>query len=148
MPAKRHAMTTSDSQPMNTPSSGPAAVVSEPAWPPAAAVLLLIALNLILRLTLHSNRGHVPGWLIPTLEGALLIVLVVRRPTTTGRRGVPLRRASIALVWLLVAASLWATSVLVFAMVRGGKETQSAGILLAYGAFVWIGNNVAFALLF
>ena len=141
-------MTTSDSQPRNNPGRERALVVSEPAWPPAAAVLLLIVLNLILRLTLHSNRGHVPGWLIPTLEGALLIVLVVRRPTTTGRRGTPLRRASIALVWLLLAASLWATSVLVFAMVRGGKETQSAGILLAYGAFVWIGNNVAFALLF
>ena len=111
--------TSSDSPPINTPSSEPAVVVSEPAWPPAAAVLLLIVLNLILRLTLHSNRGHVPGWLIPTLEGALLIVLVVRSPTTTGRRGAPLRRASIALVWLLVAASLWATSVLVFAMVRG-----------------------------
>jgi hypothetical protein len=122
--------------------------VPESAWPPAAAVALLIALNLILRFTLHSNRGHAPDWLLPTLEGALLVVLVVRGAAATGRRPALLRRASIVLVWLLVAAALWSTSVLVVAMVRGGKETQSAGILLAYGAFVWIGNCVAFALLF
>jgi uncharacterized membrane protein len=111
-------------------------------------VLLLIVLNLILRFTLHSRRGHLPGWLLPALEGALLVVLVVRRPAKTGPRANSLRRASIVLVWLLVAAALWATAVLIVAMVRGGKETQSAGILLAYGAFVWIGNCVAFALLF
>ena len=125
-----------------------AAVASEPVWPPAAAVLLLIALNLILRFTLHSNRGHLPSWLIPTLEGALLVVLLARGPIARGRWTASLRSASIVLVWLLVAAALWATVVLVVAMVRGGKETQSAGLLLAYGSFVWIGNCVAFALLF
>jgi len=120
----------------------------ESAWPPAAAVLLLIALNLTLTVTLHSNRGHAPRWLIPGFEAVLLVVLILRGPTGTGRRATSLRRASMVLVWMLAAVAMWATVVLVVAMIRGGKETNSAGILLAYGAFVWVGNSVAFALLY
>ena len=70
------------------------------------------------------------------------------RPTATGRRARSLRRASIVLVGLLVAVALWATGVLVVAMIDGGKETNSAALLLAYGAFVWVANDVAFALLY
>jgi len=137
-----------DSDPVPRGDERRVTVPSEPVWPPAVAVLLLIVLNLVLTLTLHSNRGHSPRWLIPAFEVVLLVVLIVRRPTATGRRATSLKRASRVLLWMLAAVALWATTVLVIAMIRGGKETQSAGILLAYGAFVWVGNSVAFALLY
>jgi hypothetical protein len=37
---------------------------------------------------------------------------------------------------------------LVYHLVTGAKVTQSAGELLAVGALVYLGNNVAFALLY
>ena len=143
-------MVTPRSDPDSTPPGDErhAAAASERRWPPAAAVLLLITLNLILTLALHSNRGHAPRGLIPAFEVVLFAVLVARGPTATGRRARSLRRASIVLVGLLVAVALWATGVLVVAMIDGGKETNSAALLLAYGAFVWVANDVAFALLY
>jgi len=132
---------------VNDPGETRAEAGAEPRWPPIAAVVLLIVLNLVVSITLGAHRGKDPRWLIPGLEGLLLLALLLRS-NTTPLRSARLRRVSIVLVGLLVAAALWGTAVLIFAMIRGGKETQSAGILLAYGAFVWIGNNIAFSLMY
>jgi hypothetical protein len=52
------------------------------------------------------------------------------------------------LVGVLILAALWATALLVYHLVTGASVTQSAGMLLAVGALVYLGNNVAFALLY
>jgi len=48
----------------------------------------------------------------------------------------------------LVVAALWETILLVYDLVRGTGVTTSAPRLLASGAVIWIGNNLAFALLY
>ena len=116
---------------------------AEPMWPPVAAVLLLVVLNLVLSLALSVHRGGAPRWGIPAVEVMLLVALLVR-----GRRHETFRRAGIALVVLLVAAALYGTCILIDVLVSGGAATNSAGTLLAYGSFVWLANNVAFALLY
>jgi uncharacterized membrane protein len=119
----------------------------EPIWPPVAAVLVLIVLNLVLSLALNVHRGGGARWAVPAVETALLIALIARgRSATTSRTRV--RRLGIALVGLLVAAALYGTCVLIYVLISGGAATNSAGTLLAYGAFVWLANNVAFALLY
>ncbi len=55
---------------------------------------------------------------------------------------------SIVLVGLLVAAALWATVVLTDHLINGDPQTNSAGYLLANGALVLVGNDLAFALLY
>jgi hypothetical protein len=47
-----------------------------------------------------------------------------------------------------VLAELWATALLIYDLVKGTGVTQSADELLATGAVIWIGNNIAFALLY
>ena len=59
-----------------------------------------------------------------------------------------LRRIGLTVVGLLVVAALWATAVLVDDLVRGTGVSGSPSRLLASGAVVWLGNNLAFALLY
>jgi hypothetical protein len=58
------------------------------------------------------------------------------------------RRISVTLVVVLVAAALWATVLLVYDLIKGIGVTNSPTQLLASGALVWLGNNLAFALLY
>ena len=55
---------------------------------------------------------------------------------------------AIFLVAVLVVAALWATALLVYHLVSGARVTESAPLLLGVGALVYLGNNVAFALLY
>jgi hypothetical protein len=59
-----------------------------------------------------------------------------------------LRRIALVVVGLLVAAALWATAVLVEDLIRGTGVSKSPSRLLASGAVVWLGNNLAFAMLY
>lgn len=126
----------------------PPELAGEPRWPPATAVLAFIAFSVVLRLVLPSEQSLGPVWLIPLVEGWLLVVLLASNHAELDRRSRSLRRALLVLVWLLVAAALWATVVLVARLITGGGETNSPGPLLAAGALVLAGNNLAFALLY
>jgi uncharacterized membrane protein len=59
-----------------------------------------------------------------------------------------LRRLALIIVVLLLAAALWATVFLVYDLITGSGVTKSPSQLLASGALVWLGNNIAFALLY
>jgi hypothetical protein len=120
----------------------------EPRWPPAAAVLVFIAFSIVLRLVLPSERSLGPVWLVPFVEGWLLLVLLASNHADLDRRSSWVRRALLALVGLLVAAALWATVVLVARLIAGGGDTNSPGPLLAAGTLVLAGNTLAFGLLY
>src|SRR4051812_37584641 len=123
------------------------AALGEPLWPPVATVLVFMVVNVAVRVWLPSEGAvHVP-WLLPAIEAVLVVVLVTGDPTGAVERR-RLRRAALALVSLLVAAALWATAVLVDDLVRGHGVSNHADQLLASGAVVWLGNNLAFALLY
>ena len=53
-----------------------------------------------------------------------------------------------ALVTVLVVAALWATVVLIYDLINGKGVTTNATELLASGALIWLGNNLAFAILY
>jgi hypothetical protein len=121
--------------------------LGESRWPPVVAVLIFLALNVAVRLWLPSGGTiHVP-WLLPTMEVALLVVLLTRDPTGVEERR-RLHRAALVLVGALVAAALWSTVLLVSDLIRGTGVTNSPDQLLASGAIVWLGNNLAFGLLY
>lgn len=121
---------------------------AESRWVPVGAVLVFMCLNTGLRLWLPSQDVIALPGLLPAVELVLLAVLVVSDPLGVDRRAQWLRRVSIGLVLLLVSAALWATVVLVDHLVHGAPDTRSAGYLLASGALVLFGNNLAFALLY
>jgi uncharacterized membrane protein len=54
----------------------------------------------------------------------------------------------LTLVVVLVLAALWSTAVLIHDLTKGKGVANHATELLASGALVWLGNNLAFALLY
>jgi uncharacterized membrane protein len=107
-----------------------------------------MGLNIGLRL--WQSRVEIIGlpWLLPAIEALTVVVLIAGDPYGLDKRARRLRRATIVLVCVLVLAAMWATAFLVYHLVTGAKVTQSAGDLLAVGSLVYLGNNVAFALLY
>jgi uncharacterized membrane protein len=118
--------------------------VGEARWPAAGAVLVAMLLTFLL----PQGERVGPGWLLPAIEGVLLVAIVVGDPGRISRSSRLLRGLSIALVTVLVLGSLSSTLLLIDALVHGGPETNSADTLLLAGTTVWVSNNLAFALLY
>lgn len=110
-------------------------------WPVALAVTLAVGLQLALpdRLTL-INR-----WLLPALELALLVALLIAAPRRFGRESPRLRVASLTLTGLVTVANGWSAATLVRGLVAG-REGEDAAPLLSTGAAIWFTNVIAFGL--
>jgi hypothetical protein len=122
-------------------------LIGEPRWPPIVSLVAFLALNVGLRLRLPEEDLVGGVWAIPAIELALLVVLVTADPGNAAERR-RLRRVCVGLVGALVVTALWATAVLIYDLITGSKVTQDPGPLLAAGTLVWLGNNLAFALLY
>jgi hypothetical protein len=119
-------------------------VAGEARWPMAGAVLAAIVLTILLPDTMRLG----PQWLLPLIEGVLLVAVVAGDPGKINRRSRWLRVLSIVLVSVLVLGALWATVQLIDDLIHGGAVTNSANDLLEAGTIVWVSNNIAFALLY
>jgi hypothetical protein len=127
-----------------TVEEAPNSVRGERRWPVTVTVLVAMALPFLLPQKLSLG----PAWLIPLLLGLLLIALAIGDPGRIDLRSMALRALRIGLVALLIAQSGWSTSQLVIDLVTGGPETNNATLLFTTGALIWVGNNIAFALLY
>jgi len=119
-------------------------VIGEPRWPMATAVLVVIALTILLPNSLVVR----PRWGVPVVEAIPLVAVMIGDPGKIDRRSRPVRAISVTLIALLVATTLLCTSELIVQLIRGGRATDSAGLLLAAGGIVWASNVIAFGLLY
>lgn len=119
-------------------------VVGESRWPMVGAVLAAMVLTVLLPDAVRPG----PNWVLPLIEGVLLVAVIAADPVTISRRSRELRALSIVLVSVLVLSALWATVELIGDLIHGGPETNSASELLEAGTIVWVSNNIAFALLY
>ena len=112
-------------------------------WPVSITVIVAIVLQTLLpgQLSLHP----LPGWLMPTLEGALLVGLFISNPVRIEHRARFVRWASLVLVFVLTGANA-TSAVLLVREILNGTAGGSAGPLLASGAAIWATNVIAFAL--
>jgi hypothetical protein len=124
--------------------SGDDVVIGEARWPMAGAVIAAIVLTFLLPDSVRLG----PKWLLPVIEGVLLVVIIAGDPGRIDRRSRLLRAISIALVFVLALGTLWATAQLINDLIHGGPETNSASDLLEAGSVVWVSNCLAFALLY
>jgi hypothetical protein len=123
------------------------ALLGESRWPPVVAILAFMVLNIAVRIWLPADGVvHVP-WLLPSVEAVLIVVLITSDPSGRAERR-RLRQAAHVLVGLLVVAALWATVLLVRDLIDGAGVSNDPAELLATGGIVWLGNNLAFALVY
>ncbi|MGW2558622.1 hypothetical protein ACWCXB_05110 [Streptomyces sp. NPDC001514] len=120
------------------------AAFGEARWPMAGAVIAAMVLTLLLPDDLRLG----PRWLLPLVEGLLLVALIAGDPGRINRRSAVLRAVSIALVGVLAVSAIWSTVRLVDDLVTGGPETNSAVGLLQAGGSVWASIVLAFSLLY
>jgi len=122
----------------------------EPRWPPVLALLVFMGLNIGLRLWLPQDRFSGVPWLLPGIEFLLLVALLAADPGRVASRASRTRahRVVILLVVLLVLGALFLTALLIYDLIIGAKVAQAPGPLLAAGALVWLGNNLAFGMLY
>jgi len=116
------------------PGAGPAwrrRTDGERRWPVAVAVLVAIALQLVL----PARLGLRPKYLIPGLEAALLVALVVANPGRFTDRNRLLRLGGLALLVLVIAANTVSAGLLINDLLRsrGPVTDQGPGKVALWG---------------
>ena len=112
----------------------------ETAWPAQGTVLVAIGLQLLLPARLTAG----PTWLIPALEGALVVGLFATTPRELEGQHSRRRRAALSLIALVTAANIFSlvdlTHLLLHHNVENGRE------LIISGMLIWLTNFLIFAL--
>jgi hypothetical protein len=114
----------------------------EARWQVATATAVGIALQIAVPGRLVVLR---PTWIMPVLQGALLVALVIANPHRVNRESQALRFSSLALAALISFANAWSVVRLIIGLVQG-TEGESAGPLLVTGGAIWLTNVIVFAL--
>jgi hypothetical protein len=109
-------------------------------WPAQLAILGVLGLHLALPDKLLIG----PRWLIPALEGALLLGLVVTTPRRHVYESRARRGAAMLLTGLVSAANTVALGLLVHYLLGGGRASGHSLILSAID--IWLTNVVVFGL--
>jgi hypothetical protein len=114
----------------------------EARWQVALCTAVAIALQVAVpdRLTLLS-----PSWVLPALEGAMLICLIVANPHRINRQSRALRSFSLLLASLISLANAWSLWQLASGLVTG-HQRWNAGPLLITGGAIWLTNVIVFGL--
>ncbi|WP_338771804.1 hypothetical protein V7968_11285 [Nocardia vulneris] len=107
----------------------------------SVAVLAMIGLQL----ALPDRFLPAPGWLLPALEGLLVVVLAVADPLRRDREENWLRWGGLILVGLLALATAYSAYHLVMGLIDGTLSDDPAR-LLGSGAAIWLTNVVVFGL--
>lgn len=113
-------------------------------WP--ALIAILIAMGLYVTLPGHLYYG--PVWLLPAVEGALFVALLVARQMEDVEY-IWQRRAAIGLIAAMNAANIGSLLLLIHALVgsllvNGHKITAQS--LILWSAQIWLTNVIVFAL--
>jgi uncharacterized membrane protein len=116
---------------------------SEHRWPATLAVLVAIVLQIVLPNKVTQGLG--PRWLIPALEGALLIALTIANPATRiTEESRDLRRLSITLIAVISFANVVALAELINALLN---HTSAGGRSLVFASVpIWLTNVIVFGL--
>jgi hypothetical protein len=113
-------------------------------WMPFWEPQLVVACAIALQLSLSEQVTIGPNWLLPALEGALLIGLVIASPHPNVRHSPLRRRAAIGMIGLVSAANAVSLVLLSHRLLHGGKENGRE--LILSGIVLWCTNVLLFGL--
>jgi hypothetical protein len=114
----------------------------EARWQVTLCVAVAIALQIAVPDRLVLLR---PTWVLPTVQGALLVALVIANPHRINRESQVLRMLSLVLVAVLSFANAWSVERLAVGLVKGTGH-WTAGQLLITGGAIWLTNVIVFGL--
>jgi uncharacterized membrane protein len=112
----------------------------EPFWPAQATILAAIALQLLLPSRLTAG----PTWLVPSLEGALLIGMFMATPNQLEHEHPRRRRVALSLTAFVTAANIYSLVALTHLLLHGHVEKGRE--LIVSGVLIWLTNFLIFAL--
>ena len=112
----------------------------EPVWPAQLTILAAI----VLQVTLPPRLTVGPVWLIPALEGAMLVGLVIASPVRLEEEHVMRRRAGTALAALVSAANVYSLAALTHFLLH--KNPPNGRELIISGTLIWLTNFLIFGL--
>jgi uncharacterized membrane protein len=129
------------------PRPGPAGAIGDavervdPFFLPQVFVAGAIALDLFLpeKLTLG------PSWLLPSVEGALLVAFTIAAPRPRLRTSELRRKVAIALIALVSAANIFSLVELCRFLLHGGQHATGRSLIFA-GVQLWLTNVILFSL--
>jgi uncharacterized membrane protein len=112
-----------------------------PYWGAQLVVLAAIALDVSLpnRLTIG------PAWVLPSVEGLLLLGLIVTAPHPYIRGSPRRRQAAIAMIALVSAVNAVSVVLLVHYLLRGASHVTGHRLIVA-GSVLWVTNVLLFGL--
>jgi uncharacterized membrane protein len=110
----------------------------ESRWAPRIAVI--VAIVLYIRLPGRYTVG--PVWLIPALEGAILVALFAAAPLGKERWQRPI---AVTLIAILSMANFWSLILLVRMLAYHGRQVPGAELLNS-SINIWVTNVIIFAL--
>ncbi len=113
---------------------------TEPLWPALAAVLFAVALQLLLPKRLTAG----PRWLLPALEGALLVGLALASPRRMEHEHRARRLMAIGLTVLVSAANITSLALLSHDLLHHGSPNGRQ--LIVSGTLIWLTNVLIFGL--
>lgn len=126
-----------------TPAAWGTASPNESRWPATAAVVAAIVLQVLLPVDVIQGLG--PRWLIPALEGAYVIGLLVTNPQRMSTETASVRVAGLGLIALINAANLVSLGELLAKLING--TTHAAGRPLIFASVpIWLTNVLVFGL--
>ncbi len=115
----------------------------DPLWPAQLAVAMAIGLHLALSDKLVIG----PKWLIPAVEGLLLVTLVVIAPSRASRAGWRHQRGLLwSILGLVTLTYLTSLGLLVHYLVTGGQVVGNA--LIGSGVVLWLTNVLLFSVVY
>lgn len=112
----------------------------EALWPALACVLAAIGLQLLLPTRLTAG----PRWLLPVLEGALLIGLALASPRELEGEHRARRALALGLTALVSAANITSLALLSHELLHHGSPNGRQ--LIISGALIWLTNVLIFGL--
>lgn len=118
----------------------PAVHRREPRWPAIVAILAALALYLVL----PSRLVIGPRWVLPLLEMALVIPVLITNPDRRQPETTWIRTISVLLIALISLANLTSLALLVQYLVSGGQVAGNRLVLSALA--VWSTSVIVFSL--
>ncbi|MCX2753605.1 MULTISPECIES: DUF1345 domain-containing protein [unclassified Gordonia (in: high G+C Gram-positive bacteria)] len=117
---------------------------AEQRWTASAFVLVAMAIPFLL----PARYAAGTAWLLPAIEGLVLLTLIVVDPGRIDRPGRWVRSLSVGLVVAIAAGAAWGAGRLVWDLLHGDPQTAAANQLLVAGALVWLQTVIAFSFLY